>query len=406
MMLRSSKVVGLIELETSKASRRVSGKEKGLCGETKSKEADHKLASGSLPKQVKSSSLVSRVFKHFQDYLRHVAVISLTAAAVIMACSLRGDLALVAIFLYKSYLTTVDPTIDQSPLDNANDTANESVTMTATSLRIGKYDPLLPDYLQLPDSYNMKDLLFFVGIAVTSSQIMYQAVCGFFQLYFYTLKRDSPEEWKCQPHRFLTRSNEIHEIVVGTTNMTIAGTISGFITCWVVNGNYSTVYFDISEYGYLYFFSSFVIIFLWIEAMAFYSHALLHTPWFYRNCHKQHHRYHSPTAYSVVALSPFELVFYDSLILSPLFLFPIHGLPYVSVLVYVYYFGMMDHSGIKMTSWFPWQPDTMFHDDHHKYFHVNFGFNSTLFDRIHGTLRQSNREYGEDVFWGKGREKK
>lgn len=39
---------------------------------------------------VKSSSLVSRVFKHFQDYLRHVAVISLTAAAVIMACSLRG----------------------------------------------------------------------------------------------------------------------------------------------------------------------------------------------------------------------------------------------------------------------------------------------------------------------------
>ncbi len=39
---------------------------------------------------VKSLSLVSRVFKHFQDYLRHVAVISLTAAAVIMACSLRG----------------------------------------------------------------------------------------------------------------------------------------------------------------------------------------------------------------------------------------------------------------------------------------------------------------------------
>ncbi len=37
-----------------------------------------------------ASSLVSRVFKHFQDYLRHVAVISLTAAAVIMACSLRG----------------------------------------------------------------------------------------------------------------------------------------------------------------------------------------------------------------------------------------------------------------------------------------------------------------------------
>ena len=166
------------------------------------------------------------------------------------------------------------------------------------------YQPVLPDYLQLPDSYNMKDLLFYVGIAVTSSQLMYevqsilsvhvftlytcrlrnsncsviinfclrfiqrslsnayfttfqrilnpysehctymhtcththtQGVCGFFQLYFYTLKRDSPEHWKCQPHRFLTRSNEIHEMVVRTINMTIASTVSGILTCWVVNG--------------------------------------------------------------------------------------------------------------------------------------------------------------------------
>lgn len=84
-------------------------------------------------------------------------------------------------------------------------------------------------------------------------------------------------------------------------------------------------------------------------------------------------RYHSPTAYSVVAMSPFELLFYDSLFMTPLFLFPVHGLVYVAVLVYVYYFGLMDHSGIKMESWFPWQPNTMFHDDHHRY---------TMLDRV------------------------
>ncbi len=72
-------------------------------------------------------------------------------------------------------MSTVDPsTTNQPSLDN-ND-SNESVAVTATSLRIGKYEPLLPDYLQLPESYNMKDLLFFVGIAVTSSQIMYQVI--------------------------------------------------------------------------------------------------------------------------------------------------------------------------------------------------------------------------------------
>ncbi len=95
-----------------------------------------------------------------------------------------GDLALVAIFLYKSYISTVDPsTTNQPPLNNNNN--NESVTMTATSLRIGKYEPLLPDYLQLPESYNMKDLLFFVGIAVTSSQIMYQVIIALLYAGFY-----------------------------------------------------------------------------------------------------------------------------------------------------------------------------------------------------------------------------
>ena len=77
-------------------------------------------------------------------------------------------------------------------------------------------------------------------------------------------------------------------------------------------------------------------------------------------------RYHSPTAYSFIAMSPFELVFYDSIFIAPLFLFPVHAAVYVGNLVYVYYFGLVDHSGIKMTSIFPWQPDTMFHDDHHR----------------------------------------
>lgn len=77
-------------------------------------------------------------------------------------------------------------------------------------------------------------------------------------------------------------------------------------------------------------------------------------------------RYHSPTAYSFIAMSPFELVFYDSIFIAPLFLFPVHAAVYVGNLIYVYYFGLVDHSGIKMTSIFPWQPDTMFHDDHHR----------------------------------------
>jgi len=39
---------------------------------------------------------------------------------------------------------------------------------------------------------------------------------------------------------------------------------------------------------------------------------------------------------------------------------------YVGIVMYFYYYGMLEHSGIKMDCWWPWQPSTMFHDDHHK----------------------------------------
>lgn len=39
-----------------------------------------------------------------------------------------------------------------------------------------------------------------------------------------------------------------------------------------------------------------------------------------------------------------------------------------------------------------------------RYFHVNFGFNSYLFDWLHDTLRTDDRVYGEDIFGGKGQQ--
>lgn len=45
----------------------------------------------------------------------------------------------------------------------------------------------------------------------------------------------------------------------------------------------------------------------------------------------------------------------------------------------------------------------MFHDNHHQYFHVNFGFNIYLWDVWHGTYRRKDRVYSEDIFGGKGK---
>ena len=54
--------------------------------------------------------------------------------------------------------------------------------------------------------------------------------------------------------------------------------------------------------------------------------------------------------------------------------------------MYTYYHGIIDHSGInfKRQFWQPWQPDCIFHDNHHQYFHVNFGFNVEYWDKVRG----------------------
>ena len=97
--------------------------------------------------------------------------------------------------------------------------------------------------------------------------------------------------------------------------------------------------------------------------------------------------------------------------------------------MYTYYHGIIDHSGItfKRQWWQPWQPDCIFHDNHHQYFHVNFGFNIEYWDKVnfcvvkiciginfipdatqillfqlHGTYRRKDRIYHEDTFYGQG----
>lgn len=39
---------------------------------------------------------------------------------------------------------------------------------------------------------------------------------------------------------------------------------------------------------------------------------------------------------------------------------------FIGVLLYQYYYGMIDHSGVMLESIWPWQPPSIFHDNHHK----------------------------------------
>jgi len=275
--------------------------------------------------------------------------------------------ALVSVLIYKSFNLPWPILIPIKDLLNINITQDKpSVNVSKPIMEINNDGQILPDYLQFCKEYGMKDWLLHLAYGAGSSFLMYHVVCGYLQWQFYYKQYNKPYKWKCQPKRFLTPSNERHEIIVGTLNIIFSGSISGTVSCWIGNGNYSTVYFHFDEYSYTYLIFSIPTVFLYIEASAYYYHRMAHLPFFYKLIHKHHHRYHSPTAYAAVAMSPVEIVIFMLCFLVPLFIIPVHACVFVGNVLYINYFGMLDHSGVKLHSWIPWQPDSMYHDDHHK----------------------------------------
>ena len=131
-------------------------------------------------------------------------------------------------------------------------------------------------------------------------------------------------------------------------------------------------------------------------------HRFFHLKFIYRHFHKLHHRFQPPTSYSAVAFHPVEFTFYVLGGQVIFFFVPIHPIVMLTVGGYTAYYLIEDHTGIKVTSCFPWQPSSMYHDDHHRYFHCNFGQHVLWFDWVFGTLRATKREYGENCFGGKG----
>ncbi|KAJ0178589.1 hypothetical protein K1T71_005364 [Dendrolimus kikuchii] len=225
---------------------------------------------------------------------------------------------------------------------------------------------------------------------------------GFLHWYFYVKRRDRAKEWKIQPNKWLTPELERHEILIGTMSLLIVNTFSAFLATYIINGNPSTIYYQFEEYGWIWFFLQFPIIFIYTDYTTYVLHRLYHTPFFYKHFHKLHHKYKAPTAFSVTAIHPVEILHVQLTMCLPLFTVPVHWIPFYTVAIYNYCHGIIDHSGINFKAqwWQPWQPDAEFHDQHHEFFHCNFGFNMSLWDKLHGTGRKTKYVYTEDTYHG------
>ena len=210
---------------------------------------------------------------------------------------------------------------------------------------------------------------------------------------------------RCQPRKTHSVAGMLSRSEVRLAFLNLAQ--AAFFTCALVVSHtvapagkaYDRIYLSVEGWsGWLYLLVSAVLFFLWTDLAAFTVHRLLHLPWAYRRIHKWHHAHVQPTAFSSLALHPGEMFCMQAGVFLGLFLIPLHPAAILANLLYIHIHNVIDHSGVYLESWLPWQPTTLFHDDHHRFFHVNYGQSLMLWDRLLGTMYTPRRRYGEARF--------
>eukprot|EP00451_Oxyrrhis_marina_P028454 CAMPEP_0204345800 /NCGR_PEP_ID=MMETSP0469-20131031/26675_1 /ASSEMBLY_ACC=CAM_ASM_000384 /TAXON_ID=2969 /ORGANISM="Oxyrrhis marina" /LENGTH=325 /DNA_ID=CAMNT_0051331303 /DNA_START=36 /DNA_END=1013 /DNA_ORIENTATION=- len=238
------------------------------------------------------------------------------------------------------------------------------------------------------------------------SALSYYSCCLKMKTHYYVDNRDKADSWKCQPTKWLASDREKEEVRYGILNAACGGFYAVTMGLASLRGGYTKLYYDVNQYGMVYFLLSFPLLFHFIECFAYWIHRFWHLKFVYARFHKMHHKFQPPTPFSALAFHPFEWFVYVIGGQTFFWVVPCHPIPAVVVGLYTSYHLIEDHSGVKMTSVFPWQPTTMYHDDHHQYFHVNFGQHIVFWDWLCGTLRQPGRTYTEETFGGHGAGKK
>lgn len=241
-----------------------------------------------------------------------------------------------------------------------------------------------------------------LGLSIAAGLVIYHLVAGYYHVRYYVLRRHEPETWKCQPQRFLSPVLHRHAILLGSANLALGGFVSGLLIYGITQGLKLPIYFEVSAYGWTYTLLTTVGYFVIVDGLAYYVHRGFHNRFLFRWVHRHHHRYVATTPYTATALHPVELLALQLAAFLPIFIVPLHASSIGGVLAYILIFNIIDHSGVRLTSILPWQGPSTYHDDHHVYFHCNFGQHLMIFDKLHGTLRRKGRKYGKDVFGGKG----
>jgi Delta7-sterol 5-desaturase len=165
--------------------------------------------------------------------------------------------------------------------------------------------------------------------------------------------------------------------------------LGGAVLIFLWRSGHTKIYFEISSYGFIYFFLSLPMLMIVHDMYFYWTHRILHLKPFFKRFHLVHHESKIPTAWTSFAFHPVEALI-QALILPLMMIFiPVHGIVLLSFLVLMTLFGLLNHIGYEYYPKFMESKFRFITASHHQFHHLqaqkNYGLYFTWWDIWMGT---------------------
>lgn len=168
---------------------------------------------------------------------------------------------------------------------------------------------------------------------------------------------------------------------------------------------FTMIYTDVNTYGWAWWWGSLVLVIVLHDAWFYWTHRLLHRPWWFVRFHVVHHRSVQPTPWAAYSFHPVEAMMQAVFFLLMVVIIPLHDMVLFSFTSWMIVRNVLAHSAYELMPWractqgpLRWLLTNSHHHFHHCIGSGNFGLYFAWWDRWMNTedlryLAHGDRRY-------------
>ncbi|MEO8172432.1 MAG: sterol desaturase family protein [Sediminibacterium sp.] len=242
---------------------------------------------------------------------------------------------------------------------------------------------------------------YFKNISLIGGRYAMFAAIGF--VFFYVLFRRKFFYRKIQS-RFPKNTDVLREIFYSALTIAIFSLVSLVLFTHPKVVPHTTYYKDIHQYGWVYYFLAFPLMFIMHDTYFYITHRMMHHKYLFKWFHLVHHQSTNPSPWAAYAFHPLEAFVEVGIVIVFMFTIPMHKTHLLIFFLMMIVYNVYGHLGYEL---YPkgfsknfigkWINTSVNHNQHHQYFKGNYGLYFLFWDRVFGTIREDYDAKFEEV---------